>query len=197
MMKKGFLKVLFATTFGMLLMAQSVFASEGHGGEEQSTLLGVPLFVWFTIVNFIIFVAVLVVVLRKPLMNFLRGRKESIAKEMEDAQKLLENAQKHHAEITARLDRLESELATVREQIRKEGEAEGERIMERARQAAERIRREADFQAEQEVKMAKMELREEAARLAVKLAEEALEKAISDADRERLINEFITEVARK
>lgn len=196
-MQKGFFKVLSATAFGILFMTQSVFASEGHGGEEQATLLGVPLFVWFTIVNFAIFVAVLVVVLRKPLANFLRGRKESIAKEMEDAQKLLENAQKHHAEITARLDRLENELATVREQIRKEGEAEGERIMERARQAAERIRREADFQAEQEVKMAKMELREEAARLAVKLAEEALEKAISDADRERLINEFITEVARK
>lgn len=196
-MKNSLLKMLLATTFGVIFQARLVFASEGHGGEEQATLLGIPLFVWFTIANFIIFVAVLVVVLRKPLVNFLRGRKETIAKEMDDAQKLLENAQRHHAEITARLGKLEDELKAVREQIKKEGEAEGERIMERAKQAAERIRREADFQAEQEVKMAKIELREEAARLAVKLAEETLEKAISDADRERLINEFITEVARK
>lgn len=196
-MRSGSLKFLFAAALGVLVQASSVLAAEEHGGEEQAVLLGVPLFVWFTIVNFIIFVTVLVVVLRKPLADFLRGRKESIAKEMEDAQKLLENAQRHHAEISARLDKLESELKAVREQIKKEGEAEGERIMERAKQAAERIRREADFQAEQEVKMAKMELREEAARLAVKLAEETLEKAISDADRERLVNEFITEVARK
>jgi F-type H+-transporting ATPase subunit b len=137
------------------------------------------------------------VVLRKPLINFLKGRKESVGKEMEDARKLLEEAQRHHDDIVARLEMLDKEIASIREQIMKEGEAEGERLMEQAYQASERLRREADFQAEQEVKMAKKALQEEAARLAVKLAEDLLEKKVTEADRDRLFNEFLSEVRGK
>lgn len=178
-----------------LLAPVLVFASEGK--EEGRLFLGIPVFVWLTIINFTIFVAILVVVLRKPLMNFLAGRKESVGKEMEDARKLLEEAERHHAEVSSRLDRLDKEIATSRDQIMKEGEMEGERIMERAHEASERMRREADFQADQDVKMARRELREEAARLAVKLAEEVLERQVNDADRDRLMNEFLKEVKGK
>jgi len=181
-----------------ILLAPLLALGAEKGGEGAAeTFLGLPKFVWFTIVNFIIFVAVMGAILRKPILNFLKGRKENVGTEIENAQRLVEEAERHHTEVSSRLDRLDQEIALMRDQIVKEGETEGQRIVERAYEASERLRREADFQAEQGVKMARKELREEAARLAVKLAEEVLERRVNEADRDRLMNEFLKEVRGK
>jgi F0F1-type ATP synthase membrane subunit b/b' len=92
------------------------------------------------------------------------------------------------------MDKLDEEIAEIKDQLRKEGETQGDRIIERGRQAIERIREDTKFQADQQVKMARKTLQEEAARLAVEAAEEILKKSVNDKDHDRLVGQFLREV---
>ena len=89
---------------------------------------------------------------------------------------------------------LEAQLDEIRATSKQRAEEEGQRILEKAREAAERIQSDAVEAADQELLRAKRELREEAAGLAVELAAEILEEQVSEADRLRLLDEFITRV---
>ena len=73
-------------------------------------------------------------------------------------------------------------------------EEESERILAKAREAAARIKSDALEATSQELLRARRELRAEAAGLAVELAGEILKEQVGDADRQRLLDEFITRV---
>ena len=59
---------------------------------------------------------------------------------------------------------------------------------------AERIRRDAQAGVAQELRRAQSELREEAADLALEIAARKLSEQVGEADRERLVDEFILRV---
>ena len=88
-------------------------------------------------------------------------------------------------------DRLGEE---IREAATRRAEDESERILADARATAERIRRDASAAVDQELRRAQAELREEAADLALEIAATKLAENVSDGDRERLMDEFITRV---
>lgn len=173
-------------------------AEGGHGGESGGAHGGghggVPTIFYFMIVNFIIFAAALYMALRKPVAAAIRDRSKNIAKEMQDSATLLENAEKRHADVQSRLDRLEAEIADLKDMMRKEGEAQGLRVIERSEGIAEKIREDAKFQADQQVKLARQTLQAEAARLAVHTAEEILKKSVTDDDHKKLVGRFLKEV---
>ena len=73
-------------------------------------------------------------------------------------------------------------------------EEEAERILAEANATAERIRNDAQVAADQELRRAQRRLREEAADIALDLAGTILREQATDADRERLMDEFITRV---
>ncbi len=183
------------TSFFLLILPALVMASEeaAHGGESDHGKEMIMTLIFNTI-NFILFAALLVILLRKPLANFIRGRSKDVAADIEESQNLLEDAQKRHEEMKERIDRLDTEIAELRERLRKEGEVQGDRIIERSKQAVERIREDAKFQADQQVKMAKEELQAEAARLAVEAAEEMLKKSVGEKDHDQLVGRFLREV---
>ena len=64
----------------------------------------------------------------------------------------------------------------------------------KAREAADRIQADAIEASAQELMRAQRELRSEAAALAVELAAQILNEQVGDADRERLLDEFISRV---
>ena len=183
------------TSFFLLILPALVMASEeaAHGGEADHGKEMIMTLIFNTI-NFILFVALLVILLRKPLANFIRERSKNVAADIEESRKLLEDAQKRHVEMKERIDRLDTEIAELRERLREEGEVQGDRIIERSKQAVERIREDAKFQADQQVKMAKEELQAEAARLAVEAAEEMLKKSVNEKDHDQLVGRFLREV---
>jgi len=182
------LKVVFISSLFVGLPALA--AASGGGGHEEDQMWPII----FSAINLILFVTILVVVLRKPLANFLRERSKDIATDIEESSRLLEEAEKRHEEMKSRIDRLDAEVADLKEQLRQEGEAQGERIIERSKQLIERVREDAKFQAEQQVKMARKALQAEAGRLAVEAAEVMLRKSVNDQDHDRLVGRFLKEV---
>jgi F-type H+-transporting ATPase subunit b len=89
---------------------------------------------------------------------------------------------------------LNGEVEEIRELAGRRAEEEAERILADARATALRIRNDAQAAVAQELRRARVELREEAADLALEIAARKLTDQVVDADRERLMDEFITRV---
>ena len=67
-------------------------------------------------------------------------------------------------------------------------------IREDARASAERIKRDAASGVDREIERAKQALREEAADLSVELAGKLLQEQVTDGDRDRLVDEFVSDI---
>lgn len=170
-----------------LLLLLSVPALAAGGGEEEASL-------FWPAVNFLLLVTVLFVLLRKPARAFFSERRNDIAGELESAATLKKTAEERHSQWQRRLVNLERELEEIRTTARERAETEREHILADARASAERIQRDATAAIDQEVRRAKDGLRREASDLAVELAAGLLQDRVTDDDRERLLDEFITRV---
>lgn len=172
----------------LLASAAPAFAAseEGHGGG---------LF-WQTL-NVLLLVAVLIYFARKPVLSYLAERRDTIAKNLESSAALLADAERRLAEWNEKAANLDREVASIRDATRRAAEAERDRILADARVTAERIRRSASAVVERELQQAREALRREAADLAVELAARTLREQVNDADRTRLVDEFIGHVERE
>jgi len=145
-------------------------------------------------VNLVLLIAVLVYFARKPVMQFFGERRERITSELDSAAELLSQAEQRNSAISRKLVDLESQVEEIQETTRRRAGEESERIIAEAHRSAERIRSDAHGAIEQELARAQRELRIEAGNLAIEVAAEMLREKISDSDRERLVDEFITRV---
>jgi F-type H+-transporting ATPase subunit b len=146
--------------------------------------------------NFVLLLAVLVYFARQPIRDFFATRHGRIRGELDSAAQSLSDAEARHAEWQRRLVLLDAEMARIRNEARERAEAERGHILADAAAAAERIRNDARSAVDQELRRAREELRREAAELAVELAAEALRSRVTDADRSRLVDEFIQTIER-
>jgi F-type H+-transporting ATPase subunit b len=144
--------------------------------------------------NLAILLAVLVYFARKPLQNFFAERRDQIRGDLDEAARLYEEAENRNREWQRKLADLQREVDQIRVDGRRRAEEDREAILAEAEAAAERIHRDAAAAVDHELRRAQGELRKEAALLATELAERILRERIGDADRERLIDEFITRV---
>ncbi|MDH3972867.1 MAG: F0F1 ATP synthase subunit B [Deltaproteobacteria bacterium] len=160
-------------------------SSDAHGGGNQLIDLG------WRVLNFLIFAAILYFAAAKPIRNFLNGRIEGIKKELNDAEKGKEDAEKKLNDYMGRLAGLEGEIQEIQDTLIKEGEVERERIIEAAHEAAEKIKQQAAFSANQEMKKAVASIREEVAHAAVALAEKMLVKDLKKEDQKKLVSEYL------
>ena len=146
-------------------------------------------------VNLVILLAVLVYFARKPLQAYFEKRRSDIAGELRSSADELATAESTYAKWQRRMIDLEGELDEIRATSRQRAEAERERIIQDARATAERIQHDATTAIELELRRAREILREEATQLAIELAGERLSREVTDADRDRLIDEFIGLIA--
>ncbi len=170
----------------MLLFAAPALAAGGGEDAMKSTI-------WQGI-NLLILVGVIVYAARGPVMSFFGDRRSQIQNDLDEAQRLLTEAETRNSELQRRIVDLGSEIEEIRETTRARAEEESERILAEARKAAERIRNDATAAVDQELRRAQHELREEAASLALSAAADMLRDQIAESDRERLMDEFITRV---
>jgi len=158
------------------------------GGDEAGGGL------FFPILNFVLLIAVLVYFARKPALAFFSERRDRIQGDLRSAAELKKQAEERYAKWQRRLADLETELASIRETSRERATTEREHILADARANAERIRRDASTAIEQELRRARARLREEASDLAIELAEGILREQVTEADRDRLLDEFVARV---
>jgi F-type H+-transporting ATPase subunit b len=169
-----------------LLPASALAAGGESGGGDL---------IW-RVLNLAILLGVLFALARKPIQGFFRERRDRIQGELQSAARQRKEAEARHAKWQRQLVDLDAELERIRTTARERAETERDRILADAHAAAERIREDARVTVEQELRRAREQLREEASDLSIQLASEALRAQVTEADRDRLLDEFIETIER-
>jgi F-type H+-transporting ATPase subunit b len=158
-----------------------------HHAEHVPTIASL---LW-PVVNFTIFVAVLVRFLGGPLREFFRARAERLRDELatgdrarRDAEALRAQLAKDIADLPAARERLKSDLLET-------AARERDQLVAQAQQTAERIRRDAVLLAAQLVSSARRMLRDEMVASAVEEATTLVRGAAQARDQERFVSDFI------
>ena len=159
------------------------------GGETPPFLAAV--------INFTILAAGYYLLGRKPIAAALQGRRDSIAKEIEEAQRMRREAEERAKTYQAKLEHLQEEVRAARGALARTGEAERDRIVAEADAKAERMRTDATFLVEQEIKQIRQDLWHEALESAVAAAEQLLAQRVTSADHERLAEDYLADLGPK
>lgn len=132
---------------------------------------------------------------KKPIQEGLESRREEIAKEIEEAQRMKKEAKGRAKKYQALLAGLAEELEATKLGLIEAGRADKDRIVREAEEKAVRMRKDAVFMLDQEIRQMKVDLVKETVDVAVAAAEELLKKRITQADQERLADEFLMQLA--
>ena len=174
----------------VLLMALMLFwpsvAMAGGGYDAQVF--------WFFVVDCIILFGAIAYFVRPKLKAHLKERSESVARDLDEAKKLKEDAEALLAEHEERMARMEQESAEILERFKEDGEREKAKILGQARDEASRMRKDAETRIAQEAKKARESLKEEASVLAVEMARKALEERMDASAKERLFDEAVEQL---
>ncbi|MCB9596364.1 MAG: ATP synthase F0 subunit B [Sandaracinaceae bacterium] len=164
---------------------------ESHHGEahEEAHFSWQELFA--QVINFILWLAIIIYLAKKPLSDFLAGRRMSVEEGLVEAKNLKEAAEAKHADYSERLERLDEELEKLRTEMVQAGEAERDRIIADAESRATRMRADAKFVIEQQMKQLRADLTREAIEAAMSAAERVLTEQVKEADQTRLAQEYL------
>jgi len=146
--------------------------------------------------NLFIFIAVGVYLLRRPLSDALRSRREGIKRDLLRARQERDDALAQLAEVESRVERLDAEVTIIRERSNSEADAERERIKRSTEAEMTKLRAQAQREIDSAGKAARQELRQFAAVQSVRLAEELIRREIRPEDDARLIGLNVEEFGR-
>ena len=163
-------------------------ATEGQGHGFNWTFVGEHT------VNFIILFSVLAYFLKEPLRNFLVERRGIIGNQIQEAKKAIDEAKQRYEDYAYKLKKMDDEIWSLKETIRKEGEVEREEILKQAEATSHKIAEEAKETIKLEAAKARREIQSEVVSLAVGLAEGLIKQNLDEADERQLIEDFITKV---
>ena len=175
--------------------------TEGKGEESEGpapfnwTVFGgeTPPFIAM-LINFGILAGGYYLLGKKPIAAGLQARRDTISKEIEEAQRMKHEAEERAKVYQVKLEKLEEELQQARDSLVNAGEAESERIVRDAEAKAERMRKEAEFLVGQEFKQIRENLLRETVEAAVAAAEDLLRKRVTPADQERLAEDYLSDL---
>jgi F-type H+-transporting ATPase subunit b len=145
-------------------------------------------------VNFFILVAVLVYFLREPIRNFLIERRGMIGNEIEEAKRAIDEAKKRYEEYAEKMRKMEGEVKSLSDTIRKEGQVEREEILRQAALTSQKILEEAKETIKLETARARRDIQSEVVSLAVRHAESIIGQNLDETDERRFVEDFIKKV---
>ncbi|MCH1625138.1 F0F1 ATP synthase subunit B [Ferdinandcohnia quinoae] len=148
----------------------------------------------FQLVAFLILLALLRKFAFGPLMGIMKQREEHISNEITAAEQNHQEAKKLADEQREFMKNARVEATQLIENAKKLGDEQKEGIIQAAREEANRLKESAKKEIVQEKEQAVTALREQVASLSVLIASKVIEKELSQADQEKLINEYIQEV---
>jgi F-type H+-transporting ATPase subunit b len=149
------------------------------------------------IVNFAVLATVLVLVLRKPLADFLNAKTTQIREQLQEARSRETNAEVERKRAQELLASLDQEVQKAKDEARRAAQAEKERILRTAEQEAARIRAIAKKEIDAEVEAGRRRLFARATELSVDLAQKKIASSMTDADRDRLIDRSVDILGRR
>lgn len=146
------------------------------------------LFIW-TIVTFLVLVAVLAKFAWRPLLEALEKRQESIRKSLDDARQARQELEQVQAESARIVAQARSDAEAIIARTRTDAERFGQELKDKARAEAAQLVKNAERQIELETSRALQQIRHEAVDISVTIAGKLLQRNVSKEDNARLIDE--------
>jgi F-type H+-transporting ATPase subunit b len=151
------------------------------------------LFIW-TIVTFLVLLALLAKFAWTPLLAALETRQNAIRKSLDDAQQAKEELERLHVESGKIIQRARNDAETIIAQSRSDGDRLREELKQKARAEADHIVKNAERQIQLETSRALEQIRHEAIDLSVMIASKIIQRNLSKEDNEKLIDEALKQV---
>jgi len=156
--------------------------------------LNIPGFEIWKFVNLAIFIGILVYLLKKPLTENFKARRDAIRADLIRAEEEKKAAVARLTAIEGRLAQLEHERQTILERAKAESEDERRRLTEQTRAEIARLREHADAEIARLASQKKAGLRRFMADESIRLAEQKLRREIGADTDERLVKASISEI---
>jgi F-type H+-transporting ATPase subunit b len=178
----------------ILLFAESSSAGEGGFAQFWNTYMNYPGFEAWRFLNLAVFVALMVYLLRRPLSEAFKAKREAIRADLIRAEAERQAALAELTAAEARLARLEAEAVSIREKAAQEADAEKRRILEQTEADINKLREQARSEITRISQQARIELRKFSAEESIRLAEERIKREISPEKDARLVRNNIQSI---
>lgn len=167
---------------GFIYSFALIFSSDGggHGGfaEFYEKWFNYPGFELWKFINLGIFVALMIYVLKKPLSEAFKAKREAIRAELIKAEEEKQAALSQLTSAEAKLAALEAEKANVLKKANEEAEAEKRRLAEQTQIEVAKLREQTGGEISRLTKQTRAQLRKFSAEESIRLAEEKLRAQI-------------------
>lgn len=156
-------------------------AESGSGGfrEFYDHYLNFPGFEAWRFFNLAIFVGILIYLVKTPLSNAFKAKRETIRAELIKAEEEKQTALAQLTATEAKLVNLDAETQTVRARAAQEAEVEKTRISEQTEFEISKLREQATSEIERKNQQLRTELRKFSAEESIRLAEEKIRRDIN------------------
>ena len=151
------------------------------------------LFIW-TIVTFLVLLALLAKFAWRPLLQALESRQERIRNSLEDAERARQELERLQQESGKIMQQARIEAESIVTQTRADAERLREELKQKAKDEADNILRNAQQQIQLQTRQAIQQIRHEVADIAVLLASKLLERNIAKEDNARLIDDTLKQI---
>jgi F-type H+-transporting ATPase subunit b len=168
--------------------------SEGALARFYHQYLDIPGFEFWKFLNLAVFITIMAYILKKPLSNAFKTKREEIRAELIKAEQEKQAALARLTAIEAKMAQLESEKESILARAKDEAITETKRLAEHTRMEIERLRLQAEAEITRLSNQAHAELRRFSAERSISLAEHKLREQIDESVDARLIKGNIQEI---
>ena len=166
-----------------------VLGATGSGVEWVTAL--------FTLITFLILLALLKKYAWGPLKSIMDEREETINKDIDDAQAAKVNAKKLEEENRDILKKTQEEVQTILDDAKHQAKVQQEQIISDANVKANGLIQSAQAEIQQEKQRAIADINNRVSELSVLIASKVINKEISEQDQKELVEKYIKEAGEK
>jgi F-type H+-transporting ATPase subunit b len=154
------------------------------------------LFIW-TILTFLVLLALLAKFAWRPLLQALEARQKTIAAALDDARQAREDLERTQQDSARLLADARREADALIGRARADADRFREELKQQAAAQAAAIVSNAERQVQQETARAMAQFRQEAVELSFAIASKILHRTVTPQDHERLVDQVVTELDRR
>jgi F0F1-type ATP synthase membrane subunit b/b' len=169
---------MFAFIYSFIFLFTEEAGGEGGFLKFYNDYFNIPGFELWKFLNLIIFFAIMAYLLKKPLSEQFKAKREAIRSELIKAENEKQAALSRLAAAEAKLVELGSERSRVLSTAEEEAVADAARILNEAEAEVERLREQSSGEINRLAQQTKVELRRFSAEESIRLAEEKLRSRI-------------------
>jgi len=186
-MKKLFLVIFSTVLLGVCAVALASDAEHGGGGFPVGEVIA-------AVVNFILFVWILIKVGKKGVSSFYQARADQLNDAIAKAEEALTKAAALHEEAAKRLSEAGKEADAIVDGARQAADKHAKNLVASAESAADRILSDAKATIETETRRMTAELKGELAAKVVEMARDEIQSKLDDSGHRALVQDYLNKV---